>query len=205
MVSICNRRPMRLGVLPILDAYIDHQKEVITNRTNFLLAKAEKRLHIVEGLIKMVDILDEVIHTIRHSQNKADSKANLVAKFSFTEEQAEAIVTMQLYRLSNQDVTTLLEERKTLNINIDEYNKILSSEKELLKVIKKELSEMNKVISCPRRTEIRNESAQIKIDETDLVAKEQVMVCVSREGYLKRASLKAFNSAKSNGTKENDI
>ena len=107
----------------------------------------------------MVDILDEVIHTIRHSQNKADSKANLVAKFSFTEEQAEAIVTMQLYRLSNQDVTTLLEERKTLNINIEEYNKILSSEKELLKVIKKELSEMNKVISCPRRTEIRNESA----------------------------------------------
>ena len=204
MVSICNRRPMRLGVLPILDAYIEHQKEVITNRTNFLLAKAEKRLHIVEGLIKMVDILDEVIHTIRHSQNKADSKANLVAKFGFTEEQAEAIVTMQLYRLSNQDVTTLLEERKTLNINIEEYNKILSSEKELLKVIKKELSEMNKVISCPRRTEIRNESAQIKIDETDLVAKEQVMVCVSREGYLKRASLKAFNAAKSNGTKEND-
>jgi topoisomerase-4 subunit A len=204
MVSICNRRPMRLGVLPILDAYIDHQKKVITNRTNYLLAKAEKRLHIVEGLIKMVDILDEVIHTIRHSLNKADSKANLVKKFAFTEEQAEAIVTMQLYRLSNQDVETLMEERKTLTISIEEYNKILSSEKELLKVIKKELADMNKAISCPRRTEIKDESAQIKLDETDLVAKEQVMVCVSREGYLKRASLKAFNAAKSNGTKEND-
>ena len=204
MVSICNRRPMRLGVLPILDAYIDHQKEVITNRTNFLLAKAEKRLHIVEGLIKMIDILDEVIATIRKSLNKADSKANLVSKFGFTEEQAEAIVTMQLYRLSNQDVTTLMEERKELNLAIEEYNKILSSEKELLKVIKKELTEMNKVLVTPRHTEIRDEDASIKIDETELISKEQNMVCVSREGYLKRASLKAYNAAKSNGTKEND-
>ena len=204
MVSICNRRPMRMGVLPILDAYIEHQKDVVTNRTNFLLAKASKRLHIVEGLIKMVDILDEVIHTIRHSSNKADSKNNLVAKFGFTEEQAEAIVTMQLYRLSNQDVTALMEEQVSLNEAINEYNKILSSEKELLKLIKKELGELNKNLVCERRTEIKDESAQIKIDETELVAKEQVMVGITREGYLKRASLKAYNASKSNGLKEND-
>ncbi|MDE6013909.1 MAG: DNA gyrase subunit A, partial [Anaeroplasmataceae bacterium] len=101
MVSICNRRPMRLGVLPILDAYIAHYKEIVTNRTNYDLLKAKKRLHIVEGLIKMISILDEVIKTIRASKNKADSKQNLIAQFKFTEEQAEAIVMMQLYRLSN--------------------------------------------------------------------------------------------------------
>ena len=204
MVSICNRRPMRLGVIPILDAYIEHQKDVVTNRTNFLLAKAEKRLHIVEGLIKMIGILDEVIYTIRHSLNKADSKNNLIEKFGFTEEQAEAIVTMQLYRLSNQDVEALREEKQTLEASIAEYNKILSSEKELLKLIKKELADINKAIECPRKTEIRDESAQIKIDETDLVAKEQVMISVTHDGYIKRASLKAYTASKTNTVKEND-
>ena len=204
MVSICNRRPMRLGVLPILDAYIEHQKDVVTNRTNFELNKAQKRLHIVEGLIKMISILDEVIKTIRASSNKANSKENLVAKFGFTEEQAEAIVTMQLYRLSNQDITALMNEQKTLNENIIEYQKILSSEKELLKVIKKELNEMNKVLVSPRKTEIRDENANIKIDETELISKEQCVVSVSREGYIKRASLKAYNSSKLNTLKDND-
>nr|MCR5231856.1 DNA topoisomerase IV subunit A [Acholeplasmatales bacterium] len=204
MVSICNRRPMRLGVLPILDAYIEHQKDVVTNRTNYLLAKAEKRLHIVDGLIKMIDILDEVIAAIRKSKNKADAKENLVKLFGFTEEQAEAIVTMQLYRLTNQDVEALMEERHDLNIAIEEYNKILSSEKELLKVIKKELTELNKKVIVERRTEIKDESAQIKIDETELVAKEQVMVAVTHEGYIKRASMKAYNASKNNGLKDND-
>ena len=204
MVSICNRRPMRLGVLPILDAYIEHQKDVVTNRTNFELNKALKRLHIVEGLIKMISILDEVIKTIRASSNKANSKENLVAKFGFTEEQAEAIVTMQLYRLSNQDITALMNEQKTLNENIIEYQKILSSEKELLKVIKKELNEMNKVLVSPRKTEIKDENANIKIDETELISKEQCVVSVSREGYIKRASIKAYNSSKLNTLKDND-
>ena len=204
MVSICNRRPMRLGVLPILDAYIEHQKDVVTNRTNFELNKALKRLHIVEGLIKMISILDEVIKTIRASSNKANSKENLVAKFGFTEEQAEAIVTMQLYRLSNQDITALMNEQKTLNENIIEYQKILSSEKELLKVIKKELNEMNKILVSPRKTEIKDENANIKIDETELISKEQCVVSVSREGYIKRASIKAYNSSKLNTLKDND-
>ena len=135
MVSICERRPMRLGVIPILNAYINHQKDVITNRTNFLMEKAKTRLHIVEGFMKMIDVVDEVIKTIRASKNKADSKNNIIAKFGFSELQAEAIVTMQLYRLSNQDIEALKAEEKELNKNIIKYEKILNSEKELLKVM----------------------------------------------------------------------
>ena len=204
MVSICNRRPMKLGVLPILDAYINHQKDVITNRTNYELARAQKRLHIVEGLIKMIDIVDEVIATIRASKNKADSKENLINKFGFTEEQSEAIVMMRLYSLSNQDITALREENEELNNNILIYQKILSSEKELLKVIKRELNEMNKVLVCPRRTVIEEKVSSLKIDEMDLVTKEQTVVAISREGYLKRANLKSYNSSKLNGLKDND-
>ena len=204
MVAICNKRPMRLGVLPILDAYIEHQKDVVTNRTNFDLKKAKKRLHIVEGLIKMLDVTDEVIAIIRHSKNKQDSIDNLVKEFEFSPEQAEAIVMMRLYSLSHQDIMALQEENVTLNNNILEYNKILSSEKELLKVIKHELAEVNKNLVVPRRTQIEDEVQSIKIDETDLISKEQTMVSVSKEGYLKRANLKAYNAAKSNGLKEND-
>ena len=152
----------------------------------------------------MLDVTDEVIHIIRHSKNKQDSIDNLVKAFEFTPEQAEAIVMMRLYSLSHQDILALQEENVTLNNNILEYNKILSSEKELLKVIKHELSEINKVLICPRRTQIEDEVKSIKIDETDLVSKEQTMVSISKEGYLKRANLKAFNAAKSNGLKEND-
>ena len=204
MVSICNRKPMRLGVLPILDAYIEHQKDVITNRTNFNLNKAKTRLHIVEGFIKMYDIVTDVIQTIRQSKNKANSIENLVAKFDFTEKQAEAIVVMQLYRLSNQDIEELHKEYDELIANIELYNKILGSEKELLKVIKNELKEMNKVLVSERKTEIRDESSNIKIDETELISKEQTMVCVTRDGYLKRANLKSYNSSKANGIKDND-
>ena len=204
MVSICNRRPMRLGVLPILDAYIDHQKDVITNRTNYDLNKAQKRLHIVEGLIKMIDIVDEVIKIIRASEGKQDSISNLVKEFDFTPDQAEAIVMMRLYSLSHQDVVALQEEFNELTLNIAKYKKILSSEHELMKVIKAELSEMNKSLVVPRKTEIKDESAQIKIDETDLISKEQTVVSISRDGYVKRANLKAYNASKTNGMKEND-
>ncbi len=205
MVSICERRPMRLGVLPILDAYINHYKQIVTNRTNYDLIKAKKRLHIVEGLIKMISVLDEVIKTIRASKNKADSKQNIQHQFGFTEEQAEAIVTMQLYRLSNQDITILMEEDQELRENIELYEKILNSEKELIKVIIKELSDVNKTVTVERRTKIdKDATTNIKFDETDLISKEQVMVCISKDGYMKRATIKAFNAAKQNGLKEND-
>lgn len=205
MVSICDRAPKRLGVLPILDAYISHYKEVVTNRTNYDLIKAKKRLHIVDGLIKMISILDEVIETIKASKNRADSKQNIMNKFGFTDEQAEAIITMQLYRLSNQDITQLMNEQVELNEKIALYEKILNSEKELIKVIIKELQEVNKSITVERKTKIDvNASTTIKFDETDLISKEQVMVAVSKDGYLKRATIKAYNASKSNGLKEND-
>lgn len=205
MVSICDRAPKRLGVLPILDAYISHYKEVVTNRTNYDLIKAKRRLHIVDGLIKMISILDQVIETIKASKNRADSKQNIMNKFDFTDEQAEAIITMQLYRLSNQDITQLMNEQTTLNENILTYEKILNSEKELIKVIIKELQDVNKSITVERKTQIDvNASTNIKFDETDLITKEQVMVAVSKDGYLKRASLKAYNASKTNGLKEND-
>ncbi len=204
MVVIHNRRPERLGVLRILEAYIEHQKEVFTNKTQYDLSKAKTRLNIVDGLIKMVSILDEVIKTIRQSLNKADAKQNLVNSFGFNEAQAEAIVMMQLYRLTNTDVKALEQEQIDLNAAIELYNKILGSEKELLKAIKKDLVEMSKVINQTRRTDIIDEITDLKIDETDLVTKEQVMVCVSRAGYLKRIGLKAWGQSKNNTLKEND-
>lgn len=204
MVVIRNQRPERLGVLQILDAYIEHQKDVITNRTNYLLQKATDRLHIVLGLIKMVSILDEVIKTIRASSNKAESKENLMKKFDFSERQAEAIVTMQLYRLSNTDVTALHEEKATLEANIALYNEILGSDKKLLKVIKNELVEMKKNIVTPRRTEIRAEVSDLSIDEQDLIQKEQVHFVASKDGYLKRVTMKNYNLSKLNTLKEKD-
>lgn len=204
MVSICNRRPMCLGVIPILNAYINHQKEVVTNRTTFDLNKANKRLHVVEGLIKMVDILDDVIKTIRASKNRADSKQNIMTNFGFTDLQAEAIITMQLYRLSNTDIMQLKEEKESLTKDIKRYNEILNSEKVLLKVIKQELSEINKAIVQPRRSQIRAEVKDLSVSETDLVSKEDVVVIVTKDRYIKRVSLKSYNMSKVNYTKEND-
>ena len=204
MVSICNRRPMCLGVIPILNAYLNHQKEVYTNRTNFELNKARKREHIVCGLIKMIDIVDEVIKTIRASKNRSDAKENIMKNFDFTDLQAEAIITMQLYRLSNTDIMQLKEEQVDLNNKIKLYEKILSSEKELLKVIKKELSEVNEQIKVNRRTKIIEDVTDLTIDDKDLISKEQVIVTISKEGYLKRVSLKSYNASKNNFLKEND-
>ena len=204
MVAIVNRSPKRVGVLQIIDAYIEHQKDVITNRTNFELAKASDRLHIVSGLMRMVDITDDVIHLIRHSKNKQESINNLVAKFNFTEIQANAIVMMRLYSLSHQDIEELQKEEVSLKEKIENYNRILSSEKELLKVIKKELNEMNKTLVCERRTQIEDTVSQIKIEEADLVTKEQTIVSISREGYLKRTSPKSYKASTTNGLKEND-
>ena len=204
MVSICNRRPMCLGVIPILNAYINHQKEVVTNRTNFELNKASKRLHVVDGLIKMVDILDDVIKTIRASKNRADSKQNIMNNFGFTELQAEAIITMQLYRLSNTDIMQLKEEKETLTQDIKRYNEILGSEKVLLKVIKEELGEINKAIIQPRRSKIRAEVKDLSVSETDLVSKEDVYIVLTKDRYIKRVSMKSYNLSKNNNVKEND-
>ncbi len=204
MVVIHNMRPERMGVLDILQAYIDHQKDVITNRTNFLKAKDSHRLHIVDGLIKMVSILDDVIHTIRHSQNKQDAKEQLISKFEFTEIQADAILAMQLYRLSNTDVTQLHNEHDSLTKNIEEYDSILSSEKNLLKVIKTELKEISNKIDQPRRTQIEAEVNNLNVDESSLIIAENAMIIMTKFGYIKRVTLKSYQASSVNNVSEKD-
>lgn len=204
MVAIANHRPLTMGVLEILTAYVDHQKEIITNRSNFELEKAQKRIHILEGLIRLVDVLDEVVHIIRHSKNKADSKANIIEKYHFTELQAEAIVTLQLYRLSSTDINALIEENDELVKIVDRLTIVLNSEKELMKVIKNELKEINKNIVVPRQSVIEHEIAKLEINEQELISKEDVMVNVTKDGYIKRSSLRSYNSTPKCGLKEND-
>ena len=191
-VVIVNRRPMLLGILGILDAYIAHQKEVVTRRSEFDLRTAKARYHIVEGLIKAISILDEVIKTIRSSKNKANAIENLVKEYDFTEKQADAIVTLQLYRLTNTDIVSLQEEMEKLLDTMKKLEAILGDEKVLIKVLKKELKEIKDKYATPRKTEIRDEITEIKIDATSMIPKEDVMVVVTNEGYIKRTSLRSY-------------
>lgn len=194
MVAIVNRRPMTLGIIPILDAYISHQKEVILNRTKYDLGVAKKRLEICQGLIKMVSILDEVIATIRASENKANAKENLIEKYGFTEVQAENIVMLQLYRLTNTDVLAVEEEVKNLTLIIRGLEAILSDEERLKSVMKEELRNIKKEYATPRKTEIKDEVTEIKIDTTSMLPKEDCIVVVTSDGYVKRVSMRSFTS-----------
>ncbi len=197
MVAIHNKCPVLMGLMDLIDAYIQHQKEVVTNRSNFDLKRARERQHIVEGLIKMVSVLDEVVQIIRHSKDKADAKKNLIQAFGFSERQAEAIVMLQLYRLTNTDVTALEKENEELTKTIQELTAILSSETKLLKVIQDELKQVKKQFETPRRSVIQKHIQEIKIDETDMVVKEDVMVAITKDGYVKRTSLRSYNATKS--------
>lgn len=195
MVCIDKRRPRLLGIIPIIDAYIDHQKDVILKRTNFDLAFARKEMHITEGLVKAISILDEVITVIRASKNKPDAIENLVKKFDFTTEQATAIVMLQLYRLTNTDITVLNEKLENLRKIIEELTGILNDESKLKGVIKDELRRMKKEYGVPRKTEISETIKEIKIDQTDLITKEDVIIVLTNDGYLKRVPIKSHNSA----------
>lgn len=192
MVAIVNRVPRTLGILEILDAYINHQREVILERTKFDLAKNEKDMHIVQGLIKCISILDEVIRVIRASKNKSDAKDNLVKEFDFTMEQAEAIVTLQLYRLTNTDIIELEERMEKLQKLIEGLKAILSDEEVLKYVMKKELKLIKKEYAGPRRTEIQDALEEIKLDMKEMIPKENVVVVVTNEGYIKRVSSKSY-------------
>lgn len=192
MVAIVNRVPKTLGILEILDAYIAHQKEVITERTKFDLAQYEKRMHIVEGLIKCLSILDQVIKTIRASKNKSDAINNLVKEYDFSSEQAKAIVELQLYRLTNTDVVELQEEMEKLKKLIEGLKAILSDEEVLKYVMKKELKILKKEYETPRKTLIENEVQEIKLDMKEMIPKENVVVVVTNEGYVKRVSSKSY-------------
>ena len=195
MIAIVNKRPMQVGIIDIIDAYIAHQKEVITRRSRFDLDHAKARFHIVEGLIKAISILDDVIRVIRASKNRADATNNLVEEFGFTFEQADAIVRLQLYRLTNTDVTLLEEELANLSKIIEGLEALLSDEKKLMKQIKKELLEIKKEYAAERKTEIKDEITEIKIDQEALIPKEDVIVSVTSEGYVKRTSKRSYQSS----------
>lgn len=194
MVCIDQRRPRLLGIIPIIDAYIEHQKDVITKRTKFDLDFAQKEMHITEGLVKAISILDEVIAVIRGSKNKQDAIQNLVKKWDFTEDQATAIVMLQLYRLTNTDVTILMEKLENLKKIIENLQAILNDESKLKAVIKEELRRIKKEYGVPRKTEIKAEVSDLKIDEKELINKEDVILILTNDGYLKRVSLKSHNS-----------
>ena len=206
MVAIFNKRPQLLGLKPLLQAYVNHQKEVITRRSTFELRKAEERQHVVEGLIRAISILDEVIETIRASKDKRNAKDNLMSKFQFTEAQAEAIVTLQLYRLTNTDVTTLQKESDELQKKISQLTEILNSEKKLIQVIKKDLLSIKKTFNDERRTVIEAEIEEIKINLEVLVPAEDVIVTVTKEGYVKRTSVRSYTASNGDptGMKEGD-
>ena len=206
VVSIVNRRPKLLGLKEALDAFIAHQKEVVRRRTEFDLAHAKARYHIVEGLIKCISILDEVIKTIRSSKNKADAKDNLVKEYEFTEAQAEAIVTLQLYRLTNTDVVALENEKDQLEKIINGLTAILGSESVLKSVMKKDLRAVRDEYPTPRLTDIKDEITEIKIDETAMIPKEDVVVLVTKDGYIKRTSFRSYTASNPEDLvmKEND-
>lgn len=206
MVAIVNRRPKLLGILDILDAYIAHQKEVVTRRTEFDLNHAKNRMHIVEGLMKAISILDDVIATIRSSQNKADSIKNLIEKFGFTELQADAIVTLQLYRLTNFDILALQDENKNLEVIIKGLTEILENPEKLVKVIKEELNKIKKEYGKERITQIESEIEDIKIDNTVMIPKEDCVVVVTNEGYVKRVPIRSYSASEGDPTlKEGDF
>ncbi|TLG79645.1 DNA topoisomerase IV subunit A [Vagococcus zengguangii] len=206
MVAIDEQRPKQVGLIRILQAYIDHRRDVIQRRSRFELNRSLKRQHIVEGLMKALSILDEVIATIRKSKDKKNAKQNLVKEFAFSEAQAEAIVSLQLYRLTNTDITALEKEAQELADNITFLNSILGNDKELMKLMKKELREVKKQYESPRLTFIQKEIEEIVVNTEVLVSQEDVMVTVSKEGYIKRSSLRSFSASSANeiGLKETD-
>ena len=205
MIVIDHRRPRQLGLLAILDSYIEFKKEVIIKRTNYDLSMAKARLHIVEGLIKCLSILDEVIRVIRASKNKVDAKENLIKEFDFTKEQAEAIVMLQLYKLTNTDVTELEKELASLTVTVTGLEEILASEDKLKIVMKEELRRVKKEYAVNRKTEIKDEITEIKIDTTVMIPKEDVLVMVTKDGYIKRTSWRSYQASQEEATlKDND-
>lgn len=207
MVVIKDKRPCLLGVLDILDAFIAHRVEVIERRSRFELNKAENRLHIIEGLIIAINALDEVIKIIRASKDKADSKNNLIKRFKISEKQAEAIVSLQLYRLSSTDINDLKHEQDDLNKFVVYLTKLLNTPSKIRKVVADELKEVSEKYSHPRKSAIEEEVDTISIDKVDLVVKENVMIAITMSGYIKRSSLKSYQASNESepGYKKGDM
>ncbi|WP_341278086.1 DNA gyrase subunit A [Paenibacillus sp. FSL H8-0537] len=209
MVAIVNKTPQQLGIRQMLDAYIAHQKEVVTFRTQYDLEKAEDRAHVLEGLVKALNLLDEVIAAIKASKNRADAQQNLVQKFAFSERQADAILTLQLYRLTNLEITSLEKEHKEVMKRIAYLRSILNSDKKLIGVIRDEMMEIHAKFGINRRSDIQGEVEELKVNLEVMVTPEEVLVTLSNEGYMKRTSMLSFTRSGGEvgnaGVKEGDI
>ncbi|MWC28093.1 DNA gyrase subunit A [Paenibacillus sp. MMS18-CY102] len=209
MVAIVNKAPKQLGLKDMLAAYIAHQKEVVTNRTKFDLEKAEDRAHVLEGLVKALNLLDEIIATIKASKNRGDAQNNLVSKFGFTERQADAILTLQLYRLTNLEITQLEKELLETQKRIAYLLSILASEKKLISVIREEMLEIRTKYGIDRRSDIRGEVEELKVNLEVMVQSEDVLLTVSREGYIKRTTMLSYTRSggelESAGVKDGDV
>ena len=195
MTAIKDKRPELMGIEEIIDGYINHEIEVVTRSSLFDLEKAKKREHIVEGLIKAVSILDEVVHTIRQSKDKADAKKNLMAAYGFTEAQAEAIVMLQLYRLTNTDIVALQNEQNELQALIAHLQAILDSDEVLRGVIIDDLKAIKKKYPTPRLTKIQEEVRDTSIDDKAMIISEDCLVSLTRDGYLKKISLRSYKAS----------
>ncbi|MFD0958888.1 DNA gyrase subunit A [Paenibacillus chungangensis] len=209
MVAIVSKAPQQLGLKAMLAAYVEHQKEVVTFRTSYELEKAEDRAHVLEGLVKALTILDDVIAAIKASKNRSDAQNNLIAKFGFTERQADAILTLQLYRLTNLEITSLEKEHRDTMKRIQYLRSILDSERKLLGVIRDELTEIRDKYGIERRSDIQGEVEELKVNLEVLVQPEDVLVTLSQDGYMKRTSMLSFTRSggelDSAGVKEGDV
>ncbi|WP_072707622.1 DNA topoisomerase IV subunit A [Lacicoccus alkaliphilus] len=207
MVAISDRAPKLLGLKEILNSYIAHQKAVIHKRSQFDLERAKKRMHIIEGLMKALSILDDVIRVIRESANKKNAKENLIEAYSFTEAQAEAIVMLQLYRLTNTDIVELETEHSELDFTINQLNEILNDDKRLLAVIKKELRDIKKKYKSERLTAVEDEIENIELDKKVLIPQEETILSLTKDGYVKRTSPRSYNASEPDeiGMKEDDF
>lgn len=206
VIAIVNRTPRQLGLEEMLDAFLVHREEVVLARSQYDLKRRQDRLHLVEGLIRAESILNEIVKTIRASKSKAESKTNIMEQFGFSEAQAEAIVTMQLYRLSTTDLAALQKEQTTLQKEIKQLESILKNPAKRIVLMKKELQEVSDGFVMPRRSQIVEENAEVVVDDRDMIVEEQVMLSVSRQGYLKRVSKRSFATSQSSlgGLKEGD-
>nr|WP_154895700.1 DNA gyrase subunit A [Paenibacillus xylanexedens] len=208
MVAIVNKAPQQLGLKSILEAYIAHQREVVTFRTKYELEKAEDRAHVLEGLVKALNILDEVIAAIKASKNRQDAQNNLMWMFGFSERQADSILTLQLYRLTNLEITSLQKELDDLMKKIAQLRSILDSDRKLIGVIRKELMEIREKYGIDRRSAIQGEVEELKVNLEVLVNAEDVFVTLSKEGYVKRTGMQSFTRSggerNGSGVKEGD-
>lgn len=208
MVAIVNKAPMQMGIIPMLEAYVAHQRDVVTARTRYDLKRAEDRGHVLEGLVKALDILDEVIATIKGSKNRQDAQQNLMSKYGFTERQADAILTLQLYRLTNLELHALQKELNEIRKKIAELRSILENDRKLMQVIKKELIDIRDRFGIDRRSVVQGEIEEIKVNLEVIVNAEDVIVTLSHDGYVKRTSQLSFTRSggewDGSGVKEGD-